>query len=391
MLNILAKALSQIDCHDETDRLICEILRALSKALDASSSTFWQYDRVTGLLSLQITCINEYGNQTITREMPQVDLPTIFSIKQYRTTRRLYFEGKPFVQVINLEDEDLRDHGEWLQSLGIKAVLQLPLIFQDNFVGWIPVHSNISQAPWSEADIQMASEMANELAIGLRIKELADQAKESVVLKERANFSREMHDTLAQDFMGILLQLEVAEEFYGKDETRFKKHLTQIRKLAERGLQEARQSIHSFRSAEAASDNLVSMIRRDLVTSYENAPVFLKEKGYFPEIVTNAKYEVYRIISEALSNAIRHSGADEIMVIFTAAPKLVIQIKDNGIGMPLLGSGQQNYGIEIMHERAHKIGAEIKIVNNSDSGTTIDIALPQTLATYKGYGNNGEN
>ena len=391
MLNILAKALSQIDCHDETDRLICEILRALSKALDASSSTFWQYDRVTGLLSLQITCINEYGNQTITREMPQVDLPTIFSVKQYRTTRRLYFEGKPFVQVINLEDEDLRDHGEWLQSLGIKAVLQLPLIFQDNFVGWIPVHSNISQAPWSEADIEMAIEMANELAIGLRIKELADQAKESVVLKERANFSREMHDTLAQDFMGILLQLEVAEEFYGKDETRFKKHLTQIRKLAERGLQEARQSIHSFRSAEAASDNLVSMIRRDLVTSYENAPVFLKEKGYFPEIVANAKYEVYRIISEALSNAIRHSGADEIMVVFTAAPKLVIQIKDNGIGMPLLGSGQQNYGIEIMHERAHKIGAEIKIVNNSDSGTTIDIALPQTLATYKGYGNNGEN
>ncbi|MDJ0621768.1 MAG: hypothetical protein QNJ17_02315 [Desulfocapsaceae bacterium] len=54
MLTILAKALSQIDLDGETDKLICEILRGLSKALNASSSTFWLYDKVTGYLSLQM-------------------------------------------------------------------------------------------------------------------------------------------------------------------------------------------------------------------------------------------------------------------------------------------------------------------------------------------------
>ena len=386
MLTILAKALSQIDLDGETDKLICEILRGLSKALNASSSTFWLYDKITGYLSLQMTCINDGGKQTIVRDLSEVHFPTRFPVKQYRTTRKLYFDEKPFVQVIDPEDEDLRDHGAWLQSLGVKAVLQLPVIFERNFVGWIPVHSNISQNPWSEADIHQANQMANELAIGLRIKGLADQARESAILRERAEFAREIHDTLAQDFLGILIQLEVAGELCGKDEKGFREQLARLNNLAKQGLQKARQSIRSLRSPEILSDNLVAMIKRDINSNYQDSPIYLEESGLFPEIVNDAKYEIYRIVSEALSNAVRHAYAQEILVMFAAAPNLSIQVQDDGVGIPRLAQDSQCHGIEIMHERAHKIGAEISIGNNAKSGTTVNIAIPPALALYRDEG-----
>ncbi|MDJ0621769.1 MAG: GAF domain-containing sensor histidine kinase [Desulfocapsaceae bacterium] len=338
-----------------------------------------------------MTCINDGGKQDIIRDLPEAHFPTNFPVKQYRTTRKLYFGGRPFVQVIDPEDEDLRDHGAWLQSLGVKAVLQLPVIFERNFVGWIPVHSNISREPWSEADIHQANQMANELAIGLRIKELADQARESAILKERAEFAREIHDTLAQDFLGILIQLEVAEELCGKDEEGFREQLARLNHLAKQGLQEARRSIRSLRSPEILSDNLVAMIKRDIKTNLQNVPIFVEESTPFPDIVNDAKYEIYRIVSEALANAVRHADAQEIVVMFTAAPNLSIQIRDDGIGIPSIAQDSQCHGMEIMHERAHKIGAEISIDTYAKSGTTVNVAIPPTLALYRDEGNRGRD
>ena len=384
MQKILAKALNQIDCHDEGYRLIGEILKGLSSALDASSSTFWEYDKKTGLLSLQLSCISDGGDLTLYKDNLDVPFPTSFPIKKYRTTRQLYFEEKPFVQVIDIKDEDLRDHGQWLQSLGVKAVLQLPVVFENDFVGWIPVHSSISKNPWNNRDIQLASELANELAIGLRIKELADQVQEASVFRERAYIAGEIHDTMAQDFFGILVQLDLAELYSGKDEKLLKTHLSRIRKLAEQGLKEARRSIHNFKSDDRMSENLVSMIRSNIETNFEDASIYFEEIGQFPEIVNDAKYEIYRIINEALSNAIRHSNADEIKVVFSSERGLTIQIKDNGIGIsPCKTSQPQNYGIEIMHERARKIGIEIDIYKNLDSGTTVDLSISPGLVVSR--------
>lgn len=379
MANILSNALNTIGFDHDPNELIGEILVSLNRELNASSSTFWRYDKMTGLLSLDITCVNEDGNLEIIRDVEEVGFPTLFSVKKYRTTRKLYFEGKPFVQVIDLADEDLKDHGEWLQSMGVKAVLQLPIIFQNDFVGWIPVHSNVSKNPWAAEDIKKAKDFANELAIGLRIKELTDQVKASAVLQERTNFAREIHDTLAQGFVGILLQLDVAEAFIGKDDARFRNHFNQARKLAELSLAEARKSIKSLRSVAEAGKNIITMLRKDVFKTYDNAPIFIEEKGDFPEIKPEAKYEVHRIICEALSNSMRHSQADEIKIVFSSSPDTKIDIIDNGIGMSQLTSGTQSYGLEIMHERAEKIGAQVEIASEPEYGTRVSLFIPRAL------------
>ncbi len=377
MSNILSKALSKIGFEHDTDVLICEILIAITKTLNASSSTFWQYDKLTGILDLQITCLNIDENFEIIKDAPDdADIPTSFPVKTYRTTRKLYFEGKPFVQVIELDDPDLSDHGEWLHSLGVKAVLQLPVMFLNDFVGWIPVHSCESEKPWTEKEITLAAEMAEELAIGIRIKELAEQARYTAVLKERANFAREIHDTLAQGLMGIILQVEAAEEFYGKNEKRFKQHFDQVRKLAKHSLQEARKSISTLRTPEVMGDNLVTMIRKFVINNYDEIPVYVESNEAFPNLLSEAKYEVYRIINEALSNAVRHARATEIKVIFSGEPQVSIQIVDNGRGMPQISEKQPSYGIEIMQERAQKIGANVNFYSQQDDGTTVEIIIP---------------
>lgn len=376
MSNILSKALSKIGFEHDTDALICEILIAITKALNASSSTFWQYDKLTGILDLQITCLNINGNFEIIKDAPDADIPMSFPVKTYRTTRKIYFEGNPFIQTIDLDDPDLSDHGEWLHSLGVKAVLQLPVMFLKDFVGWIPVHSCESEYPWTEKEIKLATEMAEELAIGIRIKELAEQARYTAVLKERANFAREIHDTLAQGLMGIILQVEAAEEFYEKDEKRFKQHFDEVRKLARHSLQEARKSISTLRTPEVMGDNLITMIRKFVINNYDEIPVYVESDDFFPNLLSEAKYEVYRIINEALSNAVRHARATEIKVIFTSDSHVSIQIVDNGQGMPRISEKQPNYGLEIMQERAQKIGANVKISSQQGVGTTVEIIIP---------------
>lgn len=391
MTSILSNALGKIGFNHDTDELICEILIEITKALSASSSTFWQYDKLTGILELQITCLSTEGTPRIIQEAPAAEIPTSFSVKKYRTTRKLYFEEKPFVQVIDLKDPDLSDHGEWLQSLGVKAVLQLPVIFLKDFLGWIPVHSCLSEDPWSENEIKLASEMASELAIGLRIKDLAEQAKYAAVLKERANFAREIHDTLAQALMGILIQAEAAEEFYGKDEKFFKKHLDEVRKLAKQSLREARRSIHALRNLDDIGDNLLTMIRKAVVSSYDEEPVYIEQNGTFPNLLNEARYEVYRIVNEALSNAVRHAEATEIKVMLSSDPYLSIQVVDNGCGLSLAGEEKTHYGLEIMQERAHKIGAEVKISSRQGSGTTVEIVIPPALVIDQGVEKYGKN
>jgi len=94
----------------------------------------------------------------------------------------------------------------------------------------------------------------------------------------------------------------------------------------------------------------------------------------------DVEYNLLRIASEAVSNAVRHSGARTIEVALDCADgRLVLGVKDDGVGFdgePAAGDYGGHYGLVGMRERAAQIGAELKLTSQRGRGTVVNVTLP---------------
>ena len=92
------------------------------------------------------------------------------------------------------------------------------------------------------------------------------------------------------------------------------------------------------------------------------------------------EYNLLRIISEATTNAVKHSGASTIEVtVGTVQDALRVSISDDGVGFVqdehgLAGAG--HYGLIGMRERANQIGADLEVVGRPGGGTIVKVVLP---------------
>ncbi len=96
---------------------------------------------------------------------------------------------------------------------------------------------------FDEADIFTAQTLADQLAVAIENARLYQETRQMAVTEERNRMAREIHDTLAQGFTGIILQLEATEQALGDTSEDVQKHLNQARSLARKSLQEARRSV----------------------------------------------------------------------------------------------------------------------------------------------------
>ena len=94
------------------------------------------------------------------------------------------------------------------------------------------------------------------------------------------------------------------------------------------------------------------------------------------------EYNLLRIAREAMTNAVKHSGARSIEVVLESYPDaLSLRVKDDGLGFSREGNGGSgggpgHYGLIGMKERAAQIGAEIDLNSQPGSGTTVSVRLP---------------
>ncbi len=92
----------------------------------------------------------------------------------------------------------------------------------------------------------------------------------------------------------------------------------------------------------------------------------------------DAEKHLYRIMQEAINNAIKHADASHIHVQVRPDDDFVVfSVCDNGSGIPKEALGSQGMGLRTMHYRARKIGGHLKIQANPDGGTTVTCAVPK--------------
>ncbi|MBN8564447.1 MAG: PAS domain S-box protein [Leptolyngbya sp. UWPOB_LEPTO1] len=206
------------------------------------------------------------------------------------------------------------------------------------------------------------------------------QAEAASILEERNRMAREIHDTLAQSFTGILAQVGAANQVLTDDVEATQAHLDLIKELARTGLTEARRSVVALRPQLLEEGSLQNALHR-LVTQIRAAAndttLYYEVKGTAYTLSTEVESNLLRIGQEALTNAIKHANADEIRVeLVYDRDQFCLRVKDNGQGFGV-GSipSSKGFGLLGMSERAERIGAQLTIRSQPGQGTQMIVTV----------------
>ncbi|MEH1939790.1 MAG: AAA family ATPase [Nostoc sp.] len=207
-------------------------------------------------------------------------------------------------------------------------------------------------------------------------RKLAEQAS---ILEERNRMAREIHDTLAQSFTGILLQVGAAIQVLADDQEATQVHLEMIDELARAGLAGARRSVSALRPQLLEEGNLESALHR-IVTQMRattDTALICETQGIAYSLSIEVENNLLRIGQEALTNAIKYADAGEIQVeLVYNETQCILRVKDDGRGfgvgsIPLSGG----FGLLGMSERAERIGAQLTIQSQLGQGTEIIVTI----------------
>jgi len=206
------------------------------------------------------------------------------------------------------------------------------------------------------------------------------RAEAASILEERNHMAREIHDTLAQAFTGIIIHTRSASDEVTADAEKAQTLLTQILDLARSGLAEARRSVEALhRPYLLDSSNLqdaLSRLAAQLDSSIATQIVYEVIGTTYP-LSYDLENNLFRIGQEALTNAIKYAEAHEIRIELVYEPtQCILRIKDNGQGFDIENQAMRNgFGLLGMAQRAERIKAELKIQSHLGQGTEIVVSI----------------
>jgi signal transduction histidine kinase/ligand-binding sensor domain-containing protein len=241
------------------------------------------------------------------------------------------------------------------------------------------------QTAWFYALLLAA--VAGIVVLLLRLRLRRAEGEFRAVLGERNRIAREIHDTLAQGYVGISVQLEVLSELLRRNETQAAaKHLDLIRGYVREGLDDARQSIWSLRSQDSGETTLPVRLNR-LVEAEGGRGVETRFSlfGAYRPMPPETEREFLRIAQEAIHNVKKHAGARHLFVQLEYGPEeIALDMRDDGQGFVIdekQDSTSGHFGLTGMRERAAAIGGTLEIHSEPGVGTTIRLRAAAPIKT----------
>jgi signal transduction histidine kinase/ligand-binding sensor domain-containing protein len=224
----------------------------------------------------------------------------------------------------------------------------------------------------------------------LRVRRLQSQFQ--AVLAERNRVAREIHDTLAQSFVGVSVQLELTAQLLLQSQvSAASNQIDRTREYVREGLAEARRSIWDLRAITAQHALTTRLTRLAEQSTTEQLSIHLNIGGTYRPLAPAFEDEIFRVAQESLTNVARHANATEAFVdLRYDSSRLTLIISDDGCGFHATDDSlpdKGHFGLQGMRERAHQIHAQLTIESSQGKGTTIRLDAP--IVVEKGAANNG--
>jgi signal transduction histidine kinase len=213
----------------------------------------------------------------------------------------------------------------------------------------------------------------------LRVRRLESQFQ--AVLAERNRVAREIHDTLAQSFVGVSVQLELTSQLLAQSQiSAAGQQIDRTRTYVREGLADARRSIWNLRASTSQNSLPTRLTQLAEQWSQKKLNTRLNISGTYRPLAQSFEDEIFRIAQESLANAARHANASQVSADLNYnSTRLTLRISDNGSGFSFVEedlSSNGHFGIKGMHERAAQIHARLAIKSSPGDGTTVILEAP---------------
>jgi signal transduction histidine kinase len=266
------------------------------------------------------------------------------------------------------------------RAAGVESVVVAPLVLSTRNLGWVALSTSARPSCEGLWRVAVVEAMARQATLALHQSQLAEQSRDEVrrqaVLEERNRIARDIHDTLAQGFGAILMQLQAAQRAAGTLPPAVARSIDTAVELARTHLVEARRSVSALRPQPSENDDLPAALQRitELARRTTDVPIELTIDE-LPTFGGGVEREVIGIAQEALTNAVRHARARRIAIHAAGVPSVGfrLSVADDGRGIAKERHGT-GFGMTSMRERAERIGASLTIVTAPRAGTEVVLA-----------------
>lgn len=251
--------------------------------------------------------------------------------------------------------------------------LALPLVANDETIAVLVVEA---LRPVESADALALRAHLARLAVQLQAALLFGRVRDSATAQERQRIAREVHDGVAQDVAGLGYLVDNLAS--GTRDPEQLARIVQLREEVTRVVAELRHSIFDLRHELAASaglgESLSAYANQVGTTSTMTVHVTLDEEG--PRLPRDQEFELMRIAQEAMNNARKHAGADNLWLrCIVRAPYAEVEVRDDGTRGHRPRADSQ--GLKIMRERSLAIGADLDVQAPSpdEPGTRVRVSV----------------
>jgi PAS domain S-box-containing protein len=373
----LAQSLDVLATAPDPEKFIGQMLSTIGRLLNAHTVTLWLFDDSSDSLILRSSTSDGGKLAAPDPEHPFIKNPLFW--KENAVVQELLFTASPVV--CDDVETDPRVSGDWSEHLrrnGTKRFLAVPLLVGGQVKGFVGIR-HINRASYRPEEIELTQALAHQVMLALQLNEFAEQGQRAAVLEERNRMARDIHDTLAQGFTGVIVQLEAAEDAvscgYRKEADA---HLHRAGELARRSLSEARRSVHALRPQALLEQNFWGALKGTIKNTTAGTALHttFEAKGKLPELPQPWQENLLHIGQEALTNTLKYAHARNFKTRLTyEAKKLRLELRDDGDGFKAK-DGHDGVGLRGMRERVEQMGGELEITSSRGKGTKITVLLP---------------
>ena len=389
---VLAQITAGLTRPTSTDEVFGQVVTAVAEQLGSVNTALCFHDAARGTLSLH-TCykhgtVRIYGAETGHEppSVPAVQFP-IWGV--LRAKRQAHILSDPS----SLPPSRSRD---FYLAIGARQVLYVPLLLGEDLIGYLSTPNNRPEA-FTPDQIDLAQALANQIALAVRLGRLAEQAsdaaitaereraahsrsaeREAAVLGERNRLAREIHDTLAQAFVGVVTFLEAAKDAAARRPEKAQACVLDALQVARDGLDEARRSVRALRPLPLDGGDLTQALNRLAGRPDDGGPaVAVHVHGRTRPLAAKVEEELYRVAKEALTNSLRHAKASLISIDLTFDAALIrLAVRDDGGGFDTqLPDPPTTFGITGMRERVDRIGGTLTVDSTLGGGTVVTVVV----------------
>jgi PAS domain S-box-containing protein len=356
------------------DRLVEHVLRTITTQLGAHSCSVWQRVGVSNLIGFQFSF--EDGRFVTKSDPVLAGITVVLPMEEFWAWPEVVRMGKPGVM------EDIRElpffrWKERLISLGVITILVVPMSIAGRVDAVIGVRFTQKRV-FSADELELAQALANQAMLVMQLTRLSAESRESAVIAERNRMARDIHDTLAQGFTGVIMQLEAAKGATVQGNlAEAANRIERASDLARSSLGEARRSVRALRPRSLRDGKLFVALDGLLKRMTEGTELNAEFQADGDERFIPSDYEedLLRITQEALTNAVKHSGARNFRATLSVAPnRIQLRLVDDGRGYDL-DKERDGFGLIGMKQRVDRMGGEFIIRTKPGVGTEVLVVL----------------